>query len=107
MYLPQEVAWIQMLVKKYFRDAQWLWIQFFRVIAYNSTRLSFQSCNYGAFIDPCPYSPWATCLHRRRMCYTSGFTETLLQFYDHINCSDEDDQNDVFQTPVPHYQLAS
>ena len=96
-----------MLVKKYFRDAQCLWIQCFRFIAYNSTRLSCQSCNYGAFIDLSPYSPWAICLHKSRMCFISGFHGDAAAILGPQQLSRWRGPERCFHIPVPHYQLAS
>jgi hypothetical protein len=93
-----------MTVKRQFQRPQWLSFEFFRAIVCDFTRPSFHRCIYGTYIDRCPYGPCATCLHKRRTCYTSRFTETLLLLED-INPPDEDDQNNVVQIPALQYKL--
>jgi hypothetical protein len=66
---PLVVVWMQLIVMKYFEDPRLGYSQFSCDIAWASPRFSFHSYNYGIFIGWCPYSPWATCIHKCRRCY--------------------------------------
>jgi hypothetical protein len=74
-------------VMKHFEHPRMEYSKFPSDIAWACPRLSFHSRSYGIFTGWCPYSPWATCIHQCRRCYTSCPAETLLQ------CVDDDQGN--------------
>jgi hypothetical protein len=49
-------------------------------------RLSFDSCCPGSFTSMCPYSAYATCMHKCRRCYVPiSCLMEMLQLSEHIS----------------------
>jgi hypothetical protein len=97
------VAWIQLIVTKYFADRRLWQSRFLQDVVPASSRFTFHICNYSTFIAWHVCCRRTTCIHKCRKGYTSRLTNTLL--LSSKQRLQEVEHNTIAHIPVQQFQF--